>query len=147
MIITAAGISSIKQSEQCRLHTYLDSVGIPTIGWGCTEYASGEKVAIGDVMTQQQADDQFAYDLDKFSKLLTPLLKVILTDNQFSALMSLVYNIGIGNFKCSHLLQCINKNPHDPAIKALWYQWDHAGGKEVEGLEKRREREYNMYIS
>jgi len=73
------------------------------------------------------------------------LVKSNLNENQFSALVSFAYNLGIGSLKSSTLLKKLNINPKDPTIFNEFLRWNKAGGKEVSGLTRRRQAEANLY--
>lgn len=145
MKLNQRGIDLIKSFEGCRLKAYPDPAtgGEPwTIGWG----HAGPEVHQGLVWTQQQADECLANDLAKFSSQIKPLIHFNLTDNQFSALISLAYNIGIGNFQHSTLLKLINVGVIAKA-KDEFEKWDKAGGKEMPGLLRRRLAERTLFLA
>lgn len=142
----------ITQEEGIVLHTYLDSAGIPTIGIGSTQYKDGTKPKLGDTITLQQAQDLLAWEVSNKTSHLTSLLGgYVVNQNQYDALTSLIYNIGIGAFEKSTVLKLIKKNPCDPDIKDAWLAWCKitVGGKKVlsKGLLARRKREYELYNS
>lgn len=105
MKLNKEAIELIKKFEGCKLNAYKDSVGIPTIGYGNTYYENGVKVKMGDVITIQRAEELLKNTLDKFSANVEKLIKTTVTENQFGALVSLAYNIGIGNLTNSTLLK------------------------------------------
>lgn len=70
-----------------------------------------------------------------------------LNDNQFSAMLSLIYNIGVGNLLKSNLLRLVNKNPNDASIKDAWLVQNIRIGSQFEkGLRSRRKREVELYF-
>jgi GH24 family phage-related lysozyme (muramidase) len=79
---------------------YYDVVGVPTIGAGTTVYPSGKRVSIGDIITEQQAKGYLIADLEVFRKGFMQCVNALLTQNEFNAYMSLIYNIGVTAF-CS----------------------------------------------
>ena len=85
----------IKQFEGCRLTTYRCSAGVLTIGYGHT----GSDVRDGMTISQNDAEKLLIDDLSKFQTELAPLVTVLVTEGQFIALMSFVFNLGIGAFK------------------------------------------------
>jgi lysozyme len=134
------------KEEGIKLKPYLDSVGIPTIGIGCTYYPGGHKVSMQD---QPLPDVGAAWDLfdqvnDGFLLTVYSTTRDDITQNQFNALVSLCYNIGPGAFKGSTVLKLVNKNPSDPKIAAAFELWKNAGGKPV--LLARRKREAKLYF-
>jgi len=146
MNVNKEGIDLIKSFEGCVLNAYLDSVKVPTIGWGATFYQNGSKVKIGQTITSKQADDLFMYHLDLFTNKVKSLIKTNLNDNQFSAVVSFAFNLGLGNLQSSTLLKKLNINPNDISIKQEFLKWNKAGGKVLKGLTRRRTAEANLYF-
>ena len=120
MKLNKEAIELIKKFEGCKLNAYKDSVGIPTIGYGNTYYENGVKVKMGDVITIQRAEELLKNTLDKFSANVEKLIKTTATENQFGALVSLAYNIGIGNLTNSTLLKKVNANATASVGQASW---------------------------
>ena len=134
------------QFEGLRLESYLCPAKIPTIGWGNTYYESGRKVKLGETITKERADALFLWVANSFATQVKSLLKVQLNENQFSALVSFAYNIGVANLRSSTLLKLVNVNPNDPKIFEQFLRWNKAGGKELAGLTRRRQAEGNLYF-
>ena len=141
----------IRLLEGCFLKAYKDSVGIATIGIGTIRYPNGVAVKMGDVCTEEQAYEYLKDEVKhKTTTLNGLLLGVELNQHQFDAIVSLVYNIGIGGFASSQTLKEIKKNPKDfDAIKKEWMGWNKGtkNGKKVEikGLTNRRKKECQLY--
>ena len=146
MKVSEKGKSLIKQFESCRLNAYKDSVGVPTIGWGNTRYEDGSRVEMGDSISQARADYLFSYVLQDFKEGVKARVKVPVNQNQFDALVSFAYNVGLGNLSKSTLLKKVNKNPNDPSIEKEFLRWNKAGGKVLNGLTKRRQAEADLYF-
>jgi lysozyme len=142
MKLTDEGLDLIKRNEGCRLESYQDVGGVWTIGFGHT----GAEVVSGLVWTQQQADEQLNKDLLRFETGVEDLLAVSVNDNQFSALVSLAYNIGLGNLARSGLLKKVNDENFTSAA-ASFLLWNKASGKIVDALTKRREEERQLFLS
>lgn len=135
-----AGKSLIKKYEQCRLRAYLDTGGIWTIAWGHT---AGVKQ--GDTCTQAQADQWFDDDLWWREQQVADLVDWDLDENQFSAVVSFVYNIGSGNFAKSAVLHAINQGDFDDVpMHMLAWDKDHAGNV-LKGLQARRREEITLW--
>lgn len=137
-------------SEGLELNAYKDSVGIPTIGIGTIMYPDGRKVKMGDKCTKEQAYEYFNDHVKDIVARINKLIKGLdINQNQFDAIVSLVYNIGITGFTNSTVLRLMKKNPKDPFIKDAWLMWNKEtknGVKVVsDGLLKRRKREYKLY--
>lgn len=141
------GYKLIQQFEGLKLKAYQDSIGIWTIGYGNITYLDGTKVKKGDEITREQADLMFKQTANKFALEVAKLIDVCLTQNQFNALVSLAYNIGIGAFKDSTLLKKVNVNPNDESIRKEFKRWNRAGGKVLNGLTRRRNEEADLYFS
>lgn len=137
----------IKQFEGLKLQAYKDIAGIWTIGYGLTRYPDGTKVKQGDKITQQQAEAYFQETLQKFAQGVEDSIKTKVNNNQFAALVSFAYNVGLNAFKESTLLKLVNENPNNPAIEAQFMRWVNAGGRPVQGLVNRRRHEANLYFS
>ncbi|WP_043611600.1 lysozyme [Chromobacterium violaceum] len=142
MKTNAAGISLIKQFEGVRLAAYQDMVGVWTIGYGHT----GPDVKAGMTITQQQADQLLAADLEKFETGIRKAVIVPLNANQFSALVSFSYNLGLGNLRSSTLLRLLNKGDYNGAA-AQFPRWNRAGGQAVPGLTRRRKAEQALFLT
>ena len=147
MNITDKTIYLVKLFEGCKLNAYLCPAGIATIGCGSTFYTDGSKVKIGDQITQDQADKLLLDTLNKFGTNISKVITATLTDNQFSALVSFTYNIGVGALKSSTLLKKVNINPNDLSIAKEFTKWDKANGKVIPGLLSRRIAESKLYFS
>ena len=133
--------------EGCRLEAYLCPASVPTIGYGSTYYEDGRPVKLGDAITQERADQLFEAIAEDFAKRVRSLLKVGLNENQFSALVSFTYNVGVANLKKSTLLKKVNIYPSDPTITDEFLKWNKAGGKVLAGLTRRREEEAKLYFT
>jgi len=140
-----AGADSIKSREGLRLKAYPDPAtgGEPwTIGVGHT----GPDVYPGMVISADQADDMLRRDLEKFERGIERLVTVPLTQNQFDALVSLTFNIGLGNFGGSTLLRKLNARDYNGAADEI-LRWNRAAGKVMPGLTRRREAERNQFLT
>lgn len=140
MQTNAAGLALIKQFEGLRLTAYQDMVGVWTIGYGHT----GPEVAPGLAITQDQADQLLSGDLARFEAGVSRLASVPLNANQFSALVSFSYNLGLGSLQSSTLLKLLNQGDYAGAA-AQFPRWDRAGGQEVAGLLTRRLAEQALF--
>jgi lysozyme len=147
MKLTQKGIELMHQFEGCKLEAYLCPAKVWTIGWGNTYYESGRKVKEGDKISQERADTLFQYIVHSFAVQVRSTLKVNLNENQFSALVSFAYNVGIANLKSSTLLKKVNINQQEPTIFDEFLRWNKAGGKVLAGLTRRRQAEANLYFT
>lgn len=141
-----AGIELLKRWEGCRLKAYQDSVGVWTIGYGLTTAAGLVDVKPGMVITQQQADDYLVAALVKYEAAVMKVLKRAPNSNQFSAMVSLCYNIGPGAFAKSSVARLFNEGNVQGAADAF-RMWNKAGGKVLAGLVNRREAERSLFLA
>ena len=131
----------IKQFEGLRLKAYLCPAGIWTIGYGHT---SG--VSPNSFITIQEADEYLHRDVATIEMQLNKL-NLILRQCTWDAIVSFVFNVGIGNFRSSTLLAKIRTNPDDNSIMDEFLRWVYANGKVMKGLQKRRLAEMKLYFS
>jgi len=142
------GQKLIKEFESLRLIGYLPTPDdVPTIGWGSTKIF-GRKVVLGESVTIEQAQEQFEKDLSIFEDVINQKVKSPLTQNQFDALVSFVYNIGGTNFSNSTLLKLLNSTKH-PYVEAAeqFLRWNKQAGKVLKGLTRRRQAEKDLFLS
>ena len=147
MKVNKEGIELLHHFESCKLEAYLCPSKIQTIGWGNTRYEDGSPVKKGDKITQERADELFLNILATFEKGVLARVKKEVNDNQFSALVCIAYNIGLGNFASSTLLKFVNANPSNPAIRDQFMRWNKGGGVVLNGLVRRRKAEADLYFS
>ena len=149
--INERGLALVKEFESCRLKAYRDGEGVPTIGWGHTL-----GVKMGDTITQCQADEMLRLDMAEREAELNRLLgDTPTTSDQFSAMMSLVYNIGFGDparkpkpipgLKTSTVLKRHRLKNYMGAANAF-LMWNKDNGVVVRGLMRRREAERKLYL-
>ncbi|PHM67720.1 lysozyme [Xenorhabdus stockiae] len=144
MEISENGINAIKSYEGLRLKAYPDpATGAEpwTIGYGHTK-----GVVPGQVITCQQAEAFLLEDLTPIYAVLQRFVKVALTQGQFDALCSFIFNVGIGNFLRSTLLKKLNEGNYQGAAQEF-LKWDQANGHELPALLARRKSEQKMFLS
>ncbi len=145
MQVNKTGLDLIKRFEGVRLKAYQDVAGIWTIGYGHIK-----NVIAGMTISAQKAEEFLKEDLEEVEHALSKLIKVDVNENEFSALASLVFNIGAGAFKNSTTLRLLNKDDRVPAADAIEL-WNKAkvNGKltRVEGLAKRRAAEKGLFLT
>lgn len=129
----------IKKWEGCRLEAYRCSAGVATIGWGHTK-----GVQMGDRICLNKAEKYLLDDLVEFQKGLASLVDVEVTETQFIALMSFVFNLGLGAFKGSTIRKKVNAKDFDGAVEEFG-RWVYANGKIVQGLVNRRREEAEFF--
>ncbi len=141
MELNTAGLNLIKSFENCKLKVYKDIVGYPTVGYG-----HRTDLPVGDTITQEEAEQLFIDDLKRIEDGVKACLRTELNDNQFSALVSLGFNIGITSLSHSTLIKLLNSGELIAASREF-EKWDHAEGKEVKGLLRRRIAEKTLFLS
>ena len=143
MKLDEKGYKALHDREGLRLKPYLDTRGIPTISLGVTYYPNGRKVTMQDKpLTIEEAERLGKVIADRFAAEVTALIKSKVNQNQFNALVSIAYNIGINGFRTSSFLKLVNKNPNDPKIKEAIMLW--TKNKELIG---RRKSEVSQYFT
>lgn len=135
------GLHLTEQFEGCKLHSYLDVAGVATIAYG---HVKG--VRLGMTCTQQQAEEWLLEDVGNAEAAVNRLVRVPLNQNQFDALVDLVFNVGVGNFFSSTLLRLLNINAMDRADDEF-AKWNKAGGIVRDGLTRRRLADKNLFIT
>lgn len=146
MKINRETIDLIKEFEGLRLKAYYCPAGVLTIGYGYTNKAGyGPGVKPGDVWTEQQAEEMLIEGIDRFARKVHVLLKRNATPNQFGAMVSLAYNIGLGSFARSTCLRLFNEGDIKGSADALtWF--NKANGKVLKGLVRRRGAEAALFL-
>ena len=143
MKLNETGHRALELREGLRLKPYLDTQGVPTIAMGNTFYLNGKKVTMLDKpLTLNEAKTLARSVADIFANKVDYLVTSNINQNQFNALVSLAYNIGIHGFIKSTVLKLVNKNPSDPMIRQAFMLW--TKNKELIG---RRKSEVNQYFS
>lgn len=144
MQISSKGLDVIKQHEGCRLRAYKCPAGVWTVGYGSTR-----GVNQWTEITRQEAEVRLREDVKTAERTVEKVryLQPRLTQNQFDALVSFVFNLGTGNFEKSTLRKKVLANPSDGSIRDEFLKWIHANGKPLAGLQKRRMAEADLYFS
>lgn len=139
------GKNLIKEFEGFRSTAYICPAGVVTVGYGTTRI-NGTPVELGTKITTDEAEQFLEQDLKVFESAVNQNVIVEITQNQFDALVSFVYNIGIGNFKKSTLLKKLNAGKIKEAADEF-LKWNKAGGKTLAGLTKRRKAERKLFLT
>ena len=134
-------IKQIKAFEGLRLEAYRDAAGVLTIGYGHT----GSDIREGDRISEYWADELLRNDLGA-AEAAVRRLHVARTQGQFDALVSFVFNLGIGRLQGSTLLKVIREGGSHHRIRQEFKRWVYAGGKKLRGLERRRAWETKRFF-
>ena len=140
MNTSAEGIALIKKFEGCELKAYQCSAGVWTIGYGHTK-----DVVEGMEITQEEAEQMLVDELHEYESYINKYVTVALSQNQFDALVSWVYNLGPVNLTASTMLKVLNSGEYED-VPAQMKRWNKAGGKVLEGLIRRREAEACLFV-
>ena len=148
--INEQGLALIKEFEGCRLEAYLCPAGVPTIGYGHTKTAE-----MGMVITESRAETLLRDDLKDAEAAVDRLVTAPINENQFSALVSFVFNIGSsvalggepGAFDRSTLLSLLNANAEMDIVANQLLRWNKAGDRELPGLTRRRQAERALFLN
>lgn len=144
MKINKLGLDIIKTSESLSLKAYRCPSKVLTIGYGTTIYPNGKKVGEFDCTTVELAESFLQHHCSSIEKVIIELVEADLNENQFSALVSLVYNIGQGAFSKSTLLKKLNSGDYEEAANQF-LEWRKSGKKILKGLEIRRAKEKELF--
>lgn len=148
--ISAAGARMIAEFEGFRSELYDDPAGHCTIGYGHLVHKGrcngSEPEAFRRGLTKVEARRLLRQDARPAGDAVNTLVTVPLSQPQFDALTSFVYNLGSGNFASSQLLKRLNAGEYD-AVPAELAKWVNAGGKRLEGLVRRRAAEGQLFAT
>lgn len=150
MNISGSGLDFIKTHEGFRSRMYLDSAGLPTIGYGHL-IKQNETDLLTATLSEEQAATILQQDTQQAQTVVNSQIYATLTQPQFDALVSLVFNIGQGNFSGSTVKGRINGNYSASDIKEAWSRWNKVtvNGQLVfnQGLANRRNDEIELYFT
>jgi lysozyme len=137
--VDAESLACIKLWEGLRLTAYRDSGGTLTIGYGhIADVRDGMRI------TERDAEEFLRRDLSQAEAAVNSAVTVPLTDPQFGALVSFVFNVGVSAFRRSTLLRKLNGGDYD-AVPAELMRWTKARGRQVPGLVTRRNAEIGLW--
>jgi lysozyme len=150
MKLSQNGLMLIESFEGLELKPYLDTAGIPTIGYGTIMYQNGNRVTLNDPpISQYQAMILLEWQVNQKCAAINRLVQVSINQNQFDALASFTYNEGVGALQTSTLLRLLNSGDVSGAA-AQFLVWDkeRIDGQLVEsdGLLHRRQMEQTLFL-
>lgn len=138
--VPQAALDLIRAFEGLRLTAYRCPAGVLTIGYGHT----GPDVLDGMTITKEKAEELLRCDAARAGDVICAEVNVPLTDDQFAALVSFVFNVGANNFRGSTLLRLLNRGWHEQVPPQL-IRWNKAGGEVLGGLVRRRSMECKLW--
>jgi lysozyme len=150
MRVSDAALELIMRFEGFRAEAYRDAAGIWTIGYGHTSMAGPPQVRPGMRITKAEAVDILRRDVERFARGVARAIGdealAKLDENQFGALVSFAYNVGLGNFRRSSVLRAVRDGrPED--VPRLLLRWTKAGGRRLRGLVRRRRAEGRLWMT
>jgi lysozyme len=134
------GVKAIVQREGCKLKAYRDSGGVWTICVGHTSRAGPPTVKPGMTATLTECKAILLNDIKKFEDAVEAAIRVPMTQNQFDAMVSLCFNIGVYGFKNSSVVRHFNAGNLTKAGDSILL-WNKVKGRIVKGLVNRRKGE------
>jgi lysozyme len=141
------GLKLIERFEGLSLTPYKDCVGLYTIGVG---HLIGDGRSLPSswnrTLTVNECYELLASDVTKFELGVARYITAKLTQNQFDALVSFAFNLGLGTLQRSSLRQKLNRGNQEGAIKT-WLKYNMAGGQVIRGLDLRRKAEVSLFLS
>ena len=138
------GIQHIKRWEGVRYDVYKDVAGFPTVGVGHLVEPE-DSLKVGDTITDERVNELLRKDIASAEKAVSERVTAPLTQNQFNALVSFVFNVGTNAFAQSGLLRALNAGNYTGAANQFT-RWVFAGGRRYKGLEARRIAEKELFL-
>lgn len=138
------GIQLIAEFEGLKLERYKDAAGLWTIGYG--HLILPQEINSLCKITPEEARTLLRNDLARTEKGVNGMVTCEIGQNQFDALVSFAFNVGIGNLKKSTLLRKLNEGDINSAA-LQFLVWNKAGGKVLAGLTRRREAEMKLFLA
>jgi lysozyme len=137
--INAEGIALIKQWEGLRLKAYKCEANVLTIGYGHTTNVTEDMQ-----ITEEEAEQLLLRDISVFEAEVSRSVTVKISDNQFAALVSWAFNVGVGAMRKSSLIRKLNAGDY-ASVPSELARWNKAKGKVVAGLSNRRAAEAGLW--
>ncbi len=147
MHVNTRTLNLVKHFEGLFLKAYRCPAGVWTIGYGHTGITHQDgSVRAGRTITREEADGLLAHDMSMFSKGVITLIEAPVNLDQYGAIVSLAFNVGLGNLRKSTLLRLVNQGDYWGAANEF-HKWNKAGGRVLPGLTRRRASERNLFCS
>jgi lysozyme len=145
--LSNTALNLICSFEGLKLKPYKDSTGIPTIGYGTILYPNNKPVTMHDPeITEVQAKEYLEFQVAQKCTGVEHMVKVSINDNEFGALVSFAYNLGLGALHGSTLLRLLNAGQDRKSVADQFLKWNKAGGVEIAGLTRRRQAERALFL-
>lgn len=143
MKVSNKGVDLIKKYEGCRLQAYKPVLGEKYWTIGIGHY--GKDVKQDERITMERALELFHNDIVPIEKVINGL-NINFKQNQFDALVSWIFNLGVGNFNSSTMKKKILMKANEEEITDQMVKWVNSCGKPLLGLKKRRVDEANLFL-
>lgn len=140
MRLSLKGLDLICEFEGFRARAYVCPAGVWTIGYGSTR-----NVFSGEEITKEEAQDRIVTELQDYAAAVSRVCTIEPNQNQFDALCSFAYNVGIAGMQGSSVIRAHNRGDSESASRAFAL-WNKAGGKVYKGLVRRRAAEAALYL-
>lgn len=140
MTLSGIGFSLIEHLEGVNLKAYVSPAGVWTIGYGHTT-----DVLAGNEITEEEAKRLLRIDVSEAESVVNGYVMAPISQCQFDALSSFVFNVGSSNFRKSTLLKRLNYREYSLAAEEF-LRWIHLNGKIHPGLVLRRLAEKKMFL-
>jgi len=146
-MVNTATLKIIKDFEGEVLRVYKDPVGLLTVGVGHL-VKQGEPYKLGEHITPEESERLLRKDLEVAEQAVRNHVRGLISENQYGALVSFVFNLGEGNFRKSTLLKKVNAGDI-PGAANEFLKWDKAGKppKSLPGLTRRRKAERGLFLT
>lgn len=141
-VIGATGLGLIKEHEGLRTSTYIDPVGIPTVCYGHT----GRYAKRGATYTEEKCEEILIEDIQKHREGIEKCISADLNQNQWDAVTSFAFNIGVSGTCRSTLVRKLNAGDEIGAANQF-PRWVYAGGRKFRGLVRRRHEERELFLT
>jgi lysozyme len=135
------GYELLRECEGLRLKAYQDTGGVWSIGFGHT----GRDVLPNSVIDEHTAEVLLTQDVANAERSVKRLVRVPLNENQFSALVSFVFNLGESQLRLSKTISVLNRGQYMEFADRMLL-WNKDDGKEVAGLTTRRKKERALFL-
>lgn len=138
----------IKAEEGLRLKVYDIKDGMLTVGWGHAEDKHHTKMRVGKKISKEKAEKLLISDIKEAEEGLNKILnnwkssglKLTINQNMYDAMISMIFNMGIGNFRESEFVQLVKKNKMQEAKEKIL-----TTNVTYEGHKSRRQKESEMF--
>lgn len=137
-------LNIITHFEGFREQAYLCPANVWTVGHGFTTHPDGRKVRQGDILTLNSSLTRLRAKIEASARQITQAVQVPLNPYQLAALVSFVFNVGIGAFRTSTLKRLLDAGDYAGAAKQF-DAWTKANGQRLEGLVRRRKAERELF--